>query len=233
MSRSRHSLSPRQSLAPLIIRGLILIFFTGVIAGFLYLPRVYELFFDDDDVLVLHTTRETISEEALEEFERKTGIRVRITYFDTNEEMFAKFKISRGVGYDVVIPSDYMVELMVREGLFQPLSHEKISNFSEIDPRLLNKFFDRGNKYTFPIAWIPYGIAFNRDYFNLDNNVSWDIMFEPEVLKKFGNYKIAMLSDAREAIFLAAIYLYGNVKNFTEKKLLKIKDVLIKQKKIY
>jgi spermidine/putrescine transport system substrate-binding protein len=216
----------------LVVRGTILLFFTGIIIFFLYLPRAYDLFVSSGNVLVLHTPRALLAEEVFEEFERKTGIHVRVTYFDTNEEMLAKFKINRGVGCDIVVPSDYMVELMIRENLLQPLDYEQINTFSEIDKRLMGKFFDPENKYTLPLSWLPFGIAFNKEIFSLDENVGWDIVFDPEVLQKFGDHKVAMTNDAREAVFLASIYLFGNVDNFTEKKLRRIKDALVKQKPI-
>jgi len=216
-----------------VMRGVIVLFFMWIIGLFLYAPYIYDYFFYRNDVLTIYLSRETIADETFQEFEEKTGIRVRIAYFGTNEELFAKLKINRGVGYDLIVPSDYMVELLVKEGLFQPIDHSKIATYKQLDSRLLNKYFDPGNRYTVPISWIPYGIAYNRNIINLDDRtVSWDIIFKKDALKKLGDYKISMLNDAREVIFLGAIYLFGKTRNLTRQQLDKIADLLIKQREI-
>lgn len=216
----------------IIPKSIIIIFYTLIFAAALYAPRIYNLFFDTKQVITIYTPREAFSLEKFEEFEEKTGIRVKVTYFNTNEEMFAKFKINRGRGYDIVVPSDYMVEHLIKAGLLQPLDYSKIKNFKFIDKRLLNKFYDPENKYTVPIFWIPYGIGFDKKFFNLDDTVSWDIMFKKEVLKSYGDYKISMLNDAREAVYLSAIYLFGTVDNLTDDQFDQIKNLLIAQKQI-
>jgi spermidine/putrescine-binding protein len=158
---------------------------------------------------------------------------VRVTYYDTEEELFAKFKAGGGDGYDVIVPSDYITELLIKEGFLKPLDLSRISNFRKIDKRLLNKFFDPKNEYSVPVCWSPYGIAYDKKLIKIDDkNVSWGIIFEKEFLEKLGNYKITMLNDDREAIFLAAIYLFQDIENLTSDKLDKIKDLLIKQKQI-
>lgn len=203
----------------------------GLIVAFLYLPQKLASFVSSTRrSITLYTPREVFSAEKIKEFERLTGIRVKITYFNTNEEMFAKFKINRGAGYDIVVPSDYMVELLVKEKLLLPLDHSKISNFPHLDRRLMNKFYDRENKFSLPVCWIPYGIGFNRAFFDFDNNTSWDVVFDKEVLKKYGDHKISMLDDTKEAVLIAAIYLFGRVENLTSNELEKVKDLLMKQK---
>jgi len=213
-------------------KSLIIIFYAIVFAVVLYSPRIYNFFFDTKEVITVYTYREAFSVEKFEEFGEKMGVKVKVTYFNTGEEMFAKFKINKGRGYDVVVPSDYMVEHLIKAGLLQPLDLSKLSNFRHIDKRLLNKFYDPDNKYTVPVFWIPYGIGFDRKFFDLDNNVSWDIIFKKEVLKKYGDYKVSMTNDAREAVYLGAIYLFGTIDNLTEAQFDKIRDLLIAQKQI-
>ncbi|MBU1007741.1 spermidine/putrescine ABC transporter substrate-binding protein [Candidatus Dependentiae bacterium] len=215
------------------IRAFIVLGFLFVIALFLYAPRIYNYFLYRDSVLTIYISRQTVPEETFLEFEKKTGVRVRIAYFDSNEELLAKLKINRGVGYDLIVSSDYMVELLRKDGLLQRLDHTKLSRFKKLDQRLMNKFFDPGNQYTVPLSWIPYGIAYNRSIINLDGkSVSWDIIFKPEVLKKLGNYKVSMLNDAREVIFLGAIYLFGSVDNLTPERLKEVQKLLVNQRPI-
>lgn len=215
------------------IKTLILFFFTAIIVFFLYAPRLYEYFFECNNVLNIYISRETVPEDTFLEFEKRTGIRVRVAYFDTNEELLAKLKINRGVGYDLIVPSDYMIELLIREGLLQPIDRSKITNFRYLDGRLLDKFFDPGNKYTVPLSWIPYGIVYNRNIINLDRkSVGWDIIFKPEALAKWGDYKTTMVNDAREAVFLGALYLFQDVDNLTPERLAQVEKVLIAQRPI-
>jgi len=216
----------------LLVKSAIVIFYLGCAALLLYMPSIYTFFTAKQKAITIYAPREIFSLEEYKEFEAKTGIHVNVTYFTTNEEMFAKLKINKGVGYDLILPSDYMIELMIQANLLQPLDHAKISHFAQLDKRLMNKFYDPHNKFSVPAAWIPYGIGFNRHVFNFDNTVSWDVVFSKEALHASGDHKISMLNDAREAIFLAGIYKFGRVDNFTESDLDAITKALIDQKEI-
>jgi len=213
-------------------RTTIVVFFTLIIIFGFYLPKIFNFFLRPEKELVVYITRETVIPEIFEEFEKKTGINLRVTFFDTNEEMFAKFKINRGSGYDLVIHSDYMGENLIRENLLQPIDKSKISNFDQIDKRLLDKFYDPGNKYTLPLSWIPYGIGFDKRIINLDNDFSWEIVYKKEALSKFGDFKVSMLNDPKEVVFLTAIYLFGQIENLSNSQIEKIEKTLKKQKEI-
>jgi spermidine/putrescine transport system substrate-binding protein len=94
----------------------------------------------------------------LERFERETGIRLHVSYYETNEELFSKLRATKGEGYDLVIPSDYVVELMIKEGLLQKIDRTKVHAWSELDPKLLSLYFDPHNDYTIPYFWAVYGL---------------------------------------------------------------------------
>lgn len=217
------------------IRLVIVLFYLFLISSLLYAPQVYEYFFDRSNSVTLYTFRQVFDEDIFEEFEKQTGIHVQVTYFDTNEEMLARFRISRGVGYDVVVPSDYMVELLIREGLLKNVDKTKLTNYKQLDRRLMGLFYDPVNQYSVPVCWIPYGIGFNRKDFNLDNNVSWDIVFKKEALeaaalKKNQGYRVSAINHPTDMVFLSAIYLFGSVRSITDAKMEKIKELLINQK---
>lgn len=228
MDKIRNKLTKKSFVAKLAIVS----FYLAIVALFLYMPRMYRYFFPQKQVLVIYTPQEVFALEMLEEFEKRTGIQVKVAYFSSQEELLAKFKINRGVGYDLVVPSDYMVEYLIQEGLLQPLDHKKISHAKELDQRILSQFYDPKNKYSLPVAWIPYGIGFNKKFITLDNTVSWDIVFKRKALQALGDYKVSMLNDAREAVFLTSLYLFGSTQDFTGEKLEQIAQTLIKQKKI-
>lgn len=209
--------------------------YLAIIACLLYSPRIFEYFSDGNSINVYSFT-EFISPEAIKEFEHNTGIKVRIQYFEFNEELFAKFKINHGEGYDLITPSDYMVEMMRKDGMLQEIDHSKLSNLKELDPRLLGKYFDPENKFSIPICWLVYGIVYDRDIIGPNFKQAslgmlfkdpWDLVIS-DVVKK--HYRVCMAQDPRDMVYLAAIYLYGRTKKLTDTELVEIRDLLSKQK---
>ncbi|NLL80345.1 MAG: spermidine/putrescine ABC transporter substrate-binding protein [Clostridiales bacterium] len=91
-------------------------------------------------------------QEILDGFEQETGIRIRYSNFDSDEDMLAKLEEAKGGDYDLVIADDYIIELAVKEGLVQKLNKEKLSNFENINPIFQGYFYDEKDEYT-----VPYG----------------------------------------------------------------------------
>lgn len=215
----------------------ILTFYVAIFALFLYLPEILNLFFPHKQSINIYTPTDMVPFEILEKFEQETGIKVHLKYFDTNEELLAKFKIDKGHGYDLIIVSDHIVKFLLKEQLLKEINVNQISNFSLIDERLLNYEFDPTNKFTVPFAWSMYGIIYKKNLIKNNLDVSWDIIFQnPNLFLKEGidahklNYKICMINEPLEAIFLAAIYLFNKTKNLSDDELEKIKELLIQQK---
>ena len=102
---------------------------------------------------------EYISDEAISQFEKKTGITVSITTFESNESMYTK--LLGGTVYDIIIPSDYMIERLISEKLVQPLDKSKITIMDEIYPEVLNMSFDPNNDYSIPYFWCNAGICYD------------------------------------------------------------------------
>ncbi|CDF59372.1 ABC transporter substrate-binding protein [Thermobrachium celere] len=166
---------------------------------------------------------EYIDESVIKEFEQRYGIKVNYETYATNEEMYTKVK-SGGTAYDIVIPSDYMVAKMIREGLLEKLDFSNIPNYKYIDPKFKNRDFDPNNEYTVPYMWGTVGIAYNKKMVT-DPVDSWNILWNEK-------YKgqILMLDSQREAIGLTLKKL-GYSLNTTDKNALeKAKQELIKQK---
>lgn len=216
-------------------RGLIIGIYLAILAGFLYFPRLLEYFSDEKSINVYAFT-EFISHEAIQEFEKETGIKVRIQYFEFNEELYAKFKINQGEGYDLITPSDFMVEMMRKDGMLQKIDHSKLSNFKYLDPRVLGKYFDLDNEFSVPLCWMVYGIVYDKNITGINFKGTsltmlfrdpWDLVMSGEINR---HYKICMGQDPRDTIFLAAIYLYGRTKDLTEDELSSIQKLLSKQK---
>ncbi len=219
------------------IRSVIVIAFLGLFSFFLYLPFLRDLF-EDSLSINIYTFTDVIPYELFHEFEEKTGITVNVKNFVLNEELFAQFKISRGKGCDLATPSDYTVQLMIREGILQKIDKSKISNFKHLDTRLLNRFFDPENAYSVPYSWCVFGIGYNEESVGiLNENISWGALFEgfiPAEASSFGalsDYRVGMHEDAGLTIFLASKYLFGTTRNITDERLHRIEDLLKKQKR--
>ncbi len=90
--------------------------------------------------------------EVLEGFEEETGVRIRYSNFDYDEDMLAKLEESKGGDYDLVIADDYIIELAIGEGLVQKLDTSRLANYGNLNPVFMSQFYDPNNEYT-----IPYG----------------------------------------------------------------------------
>jgi spermidine/putrescine transport system substrate-binding protein len=211
-------------------KATITVFFASLIYLLLSLPTIWN-FFVHENVLSIYTFSEFFNPDAIKAFEKSTGAKVYVRYFETNEELFAKFKISSGKGYDIVTPSDFMVELLRRDNLLLKLDHNKLTCVKDLDPKLMNAFFDPENQYSLPLEWCFYGIIYRKGNFGgkiLDSSLK--IIFEPPFRISSEKYKICMLDDAREAIMLAAIYLFGKSEGFTDEEYEQIFKLLKNQK---
>jgi spermidine/putrescine transport system substrate-binding protein len=205
---------------------IIVILYILFLAFFLYLPNILNIFSTRDRVINVYTFTDMISPETAYEFEKLTGIKINLKYFDTNEELFAKFKISQGRGYDLITPSDSWVELLVKQNLLAKLDIKKLANFKFLDKRLIGHYFDKENLYSVPYFWSTDGIIFNKQKCK-NLRVDWELIFnKPNNLK----FKICMIDSAKEAFMMAAIYLFGKIDNLSQNELEKIKTMLTNQK---
>lgn len=130
-------------------------------------------------------------------FEDLTGIDVQITNYSSNEELLAKIQAGAG-GIDLAVPSDYMVDILIKQGLLAPLDKSQIKQLAELDPQFLNQNYDPGNRFSLPYAWTTAGIAVHRDLFK-GGMKSWKALLESPELKG----KVSLLDDTREVFALA------------------------------
>lgn len=175
------------------------------------------------EVVNVYNWADYIDEEVIREFEREFGIRVNYDVFSNNEELHAKL-IAGATGYDVIFPTDYMVEVLIEEGLLMPLDHDALPNLKHIDPRFLDAPFDPGNEYSVPYLWGTAGIGVNTRWVKEPVD-SWEILWDPKY-----RGRIAMLNDSRE-VFGAALKLMGESLNESDlEKLEEAKQLLLQQK---
>lgn len=110
--------------------------------------------------LTIFNWGEYIDPDLISKFQKETGYKVNYMTFDSNEAMYSKVK-QGGTAYDLIVPSDYMIEKMAKENLLIKLDHSKIKGLKDDDPKLLNPAFDQGNQYSVPYFWGTLGIVYN------------------------------------------------------------------------
>lgn len=139
------------------------------------------------DKLKLYITGEYMSEDLIPNFEKEFGVDVIVEYFDSNEMMYTKMQA--GDSYDVVIPSDYMIQRMMSEGTLQELDLSLIPNLDNLTPEVRNLPYDPDNTYSVPYFWGSVGIIYNH------NNV------DPKVVEEQG-YDILRNEEYKDRIYI-------------------------------
>ena len=178
----------------------------------------------EGNVVNMYNWGEYIDKEVLDEFTRETGIKVNYETFVTNEDMYLKIK-QGGSNYDIVVPSDYMIEKMIKEDMLEPIDKSKLSNYKNIDTKFLNKSYDPESKYPIPLYWGTLGILYNK------NLVDGEITSWADLWNEKHKDKIIMLDSSRDSL-AAALLKNGFSMNSRNKEELEIaKKDLIKQKK--
>lgn len=150
----------------------------------------------DQPMVYVYNWGDYIDEDVIAMFEEETGIKVRYEMYDTNEDMYVKVKAG-GNAYDVLIPSDYMVEKMLKEDMLLELNYDNIPNASQTDPKFLNIPYDPDNKYSVPYMWCTLGIVYDSTVVT-DPVDTWDVLWNEKYSKE-----IIMLDSPRDTIGIA------------------------------
>ena len=177
--------------------------------------------------LLLYNWSNYMPPDLLKRFESETGIHVTLDTYDTNETLLAKLEAGGG-GYDIVVPSGYVVEDMIREGLIQKIDVDQMPNFKNVHPPFDKPKFDPQRAYTGPYMWGITAIAYDTAKVKggtIEN--SWKELFEPR--PDFVG-KIGMLKDEGEVFGAAAYYLGIPYCTTDPKQAQQILDLLEKQK---
>lgn len=166
-----------------------------------------------------------LTPEQQKKFTDKTGIKLNVSNFSSNEELLAKLQ-SGASGIDVAIPSDYMVQILSKVELLEPIKKDLIPNAKDVSADFLRQQFDPENHYSLPYAWSTAGIAFHRDLFKGQIN-SWKELFESKEV----DGKYSLLDDAREVLGAGLKSLGLSLNTTNKSELLKAKDVIQKASK--
>lgn len=188
---------------------------------------------DGKQEIVVYNWGEYISDGAdgsldvIKQFEKETGIKVNYQMFASNEEMYAKLK-SGATGYDVIIPSDYMIARMIEEDMLQKLDFANIPNYQYImdDFKDGKLDFDPKNEYSVPYTWGTVGIIYNKTMVKEPVD-SWNILWSEK-------YKdnILMFNNSRDAFGIAEKKLGFSQNTTNTDELNKAAEELKKQKPV-
>ena len=175
--------------------------------------------------LVVYNWGEYIDPEVLTMFEEETGIDIVYEEFETNEILYPKIS-SGAIAYDVICPSDYMIQRMIENDLLSEINFDNIPNLKNIGKQYLeqSRQFDPENKYSVPYCWGTVGILYNK--MMIDEPVdSWSILWDPK-------YKdnILMQDSVRDAFGVTLKYLGYSLNSTDLDELTEAKNLLIEQK---
>ncbi len=185
---------------------------------------------------LIHPTQKTINiltwgsifdTSTISSFTKRTGIKVNVSYYSTNEELLVALKSTKGSGYDLIVPSDYAVPILKEQGLLKKLDKSRLTFLSNLNPLLTARSFDPTNDYSLPYMVEIFGLGYSKSFFGGSlPNPSWHLIFT-----KPAGFKIAMVNDPVEAIDLAAYYLFKQANRpLTAKQIESVKQLLVTQK---
>lgn len=157
------------------------------------------------------------------EFELLTGIKVNYVTYESNEDMYPKIK-NGGASYDIIIPSDYMIERMIAEDMLMELDVSKLPNYRYISDEYKNMYYDPDNKFSVPYNVGMVGLIYNKKMVE-EKPVSWKALWDERYAGK-----ILMIDNPRDAFAVAQKILGYSLNSTDEKELSDVAQLLVEQK---
>jgi spermidine/putrescine-binding protein len=176
------------------------------------------------DSISFYNWGDYIDPDVLTMFEEECGVKVIYDTFSSNEDLLAKLQ-GGATGYDLIVPSDYMVAIMIQLGLLKELDHANIPNLANINEQFRDAPYDPGNVYSVPYMWGTAGIGYDADEL-MTPPTSLAALFDPAQAEQYAG-KISLLNDARETIGAALKYLGYSVNSTDPAQLEEAKQVLL------
>ena len=166
-----------------------------------------------DGDLALYNWAEYIDPEDLDAFAQEFGISATMSVYDSNEAM-QPIVAAGNSGYDVIVPSDYMVGIMIASENIQPLNKDAIPNLSNLSDEFIGLAYDSDGAYSVPYQAGLTGLAVNTAVVGTDFERSWGLIFDPAMSAEFDG-AMSLLNDPRETLGAALRYL-GHSLNTTD-----------------
>lgn len=175
--------------------------------------------------LHLYIWSDSIAPELIAKFEAETGTKVTVDGYNSNEDLLTKLQAG-ATGYDLVMPSQHFVRIMIDQGLLEDIDAASLAAFQQVDPKWRGQWWDETNDYSIPVAYGTAGYTVNRDQYKGPVD-SWSVFFEPGA-ELHG--KIALLSYPDEVIGAAQLYLGVPFCSENPDEMKKVLDLLMAQK---
>ena len=197
--------------------------FTFCLFTFTLLSACQQASENSPPTLYYFTWSDYVGPNLIEEFERQTGAKVIVDTFGSNEELLAKLQ-SGATGYDVAVPSDFMVSIMMKLGLLADLNLASIPNADLLLDRLQRLPFDPDHRYSIPYLWGTVGIGYDSSVISTPPD-SWDVLWDPRY-----KGRISMLNDQREVFGMALRSLGASINSRDPTVIEQAKQKLLQQK---
>lgn len=176
-----------------------------------------------DGDLNFYNWTEYIDPELIAAFEDQYGVDVVEDFYDSNEAMLAQ--LQAGAVYDLIVPSDYMVGIMIEEGLLAPLDAGAIPNWENLGDTFINPPYDPTGEFSVAYQWGTTGLGVNLDVVGEDFEPSWALVFDPELTSTYPG-GVSLLNDPRETMGAALKYLGYSLNSTSEQELQEAADLI-------
>ena len=188
---------------------------------------------DEAKALNLYIWADYLGPDTISAFEKQTGIKVRVSYFDNNETLEARM-LTGNSGFDVVVPTAAFLKRQVRSGAYLPLDKQRLPNLANLDPALMSRIEPRdpGNAHAVIYTWGTFGIGYNETMVaerlpGVALN-SWRLIFDPAYAAKLAPCGINIIDDPVGTVLLALKYLGKNTDAPSAQDLADVEAMLIK-----
>ncbi|MFA9430184.1 PotD/PotF family extracellular solute-binding protein [Egicoccus sp. AB-alg2] len=177
-----------------------------------------------DGDLLLYNWSEYMDPDLLTEFSEQYGVSATEDTYTSNEALLAQIRAG-GADYDVIVPSDYMVAIMIEEGLLTPLNHDAIPNRENVAADFTEPPYDPGLEYSMPYQWGTTGLGIDTEATGPDPEPTWGWLFDPEMAGQLPQ-GVSILDDPREGMGAALYYLGYDPNTQSEEELQEAADLI-------
>jgi spermidine/putrescine-binding protein len=180
-----------------------------------------------DGDISFYNWSEYIDPELVTAFQEEYGVTVTSDFYESNEAMLAQ--LQSGAVYDMIVPSDYMIGIMIQEELLLPIDTDAVPNLENLGDRFRELPYDPGPGYSAAYQYGTTGLGVNTELVGTDFEPSWSLLFDPELTGDFAG-GVSVLNDPREAMGAALMYLGYELNDNDIEHLGEARDVIIAAK---
>lgn len=176
--------------------------------------------------LNIYTWGDYMNPAVVQEFEKQYGVKVKLTYFESNEELLKTMRRGGTSRFDIAVPSDFIVPSMIKSGLIQPLDKGQLTNLKNLDPRFTNLPFDPNGNYSVGYLWGSIGLMYNAQKFKTPPQ-SWSVILDPKQQK----VPFSLMDSKREMMGIGLRYMGKSVNTENISLLWQVTNSLIEARK--